>query len=113
MIVVLVLIVMFVVGTAVAKSDFTSEPCFGKEFKGAIDGGLADRGIFFLDEPVQVFAGEVVFGLQEDVEYDFALSGTLKPLLLDMAMEYFLFFGHILTRNLITSRIACEVGSTK
>ena len=56
MIVVLVLIVMLVVSSTISKAHFARQPCFGQEFQGAIDGGLAHSGIFLLDQAIEVFA---------------------------------------------------------
>ena len=93
-IVMLMFVVVFVVGDAVAKANFARESCFGEQLERAIDSRLADAGIFLLDQPVEIFAGKMSFGAQKNVENQVALSGALESLLLNVFEENFLLFSH-------------------
>ena len=85
---------MFIVGPPITKTNFACEPGFREQFQRAIDGSVADAGIFFLDEPVKIFAGKVCFGTQEDFEDEVSLGRTFQPLLLNVFKKDFLLFGH-------------------
>src|SRR5882762_1012429 len=94
MIVMLMLVVMFVMRDAVAKADFARQACFGQKFQGAIDSGLADSWILFLNQTVKIFAGQMLFRTQEGVENQIALCGAFESLLLDVLEKNFLLFSH-------------------
>src|SRR5262249_3341072 len=85
---------MFVVGAAIAETDFAGKARFGEQSQSAIDGGLADGWIFFADQIVKVLAGEVAFSLQKNVQNQVSLGSSLQTLLLDVLEENFLLFSH-------------------
>ena len=93
-VVMLVLVVMLVVCSPVAEAHFACESGFSQELERAIDCGLADGRVFGLNEPVEVFAGEMLFGPQKDVKNQVALRRALESSLLQVLDEYFLLFGH-------------------
>jgi len=90
--VMLMFVVVFVVGAAVAEADFAGEAGLGQNLQGAIDGSLADGRVFFLDEAIEVLVGEVFLGAQEDIENEVALAGALETFPLDVFQEDFLLF---------------------
>lgn len=99
-IVMLMFVIVFVVGASIAEAHLARKSGVGENFERAIDGSLADRGIFFLDQLIQIFVGEMLFGAQEDVEDEFALGGTLETFLLDVFKKNFLLFGHLVGHKL-------------
>ena len=82
---------MFVIRLVVAEPHLASKAGFGQKLEGAVNGCMADRRIEFVNEPVEVFAGQVVLGAQERLKYQVALPGTAQPGGLDM-LEKDLFF---------------------
>jgi hypothetical protein len=93
-IVMLVFVVVLVVGDAVAKPNFARETRFGEEFQRAVNGGLSDAWIFLFDETVEIFAGQMSFSAQENIENQVTLGRALETLLLNMFEENFLLFSH-------------------
>lgn len=93
-VVVLVFVIVFVVGDAIAKANFAREPCFRQELQRAIDSGLSDARVFLPDQAVKVFAGKVFFRAQKHIEDEFPLRRALQSLLLDMFEKNFLLFSH-------------------
>src|SRR6266568_8862756 len=92
--VMLVFIVMFVMSAAVPESHFASQSRIGKQPQRSIDGRLADGGIFFADQAMEIVSRQVAFRAQEDFENKIALRGTLQAFLLNMLQENFLLFSH-------------------
>ena len=92
-VVMLVFVVVFVVRASVAETNFTSEPRFSEQLKGAINRRLADRWVFFFDELVEIFVREMVFGAQKNIQNEVALRRALEPSFLDVFKKDFLFFG--------------------
>jgi hypothetical protein len=58
--------VMLEPGYAVAKLNFFRQAALNKEFKRAIDGGIADSGLLLLNQVMQFFSGKVIAGCKED-----------------------------------------------
>ena len=102
-VVVLMFVIMFVVGDAIAKANFAREPCFRQQLQGAIDRCLSDARVFLSDQAVKVFAGQVGFRAKEHVEDEFPLRRPLESLLLNMFEKNFLFFSHWLGDLHVTS----------
>lgn len=63
---------------------------------------MSNAWVFFLDQPVEVFAGKMFFGAEEDIQNQIALGGALEPLPLEVFEEYFFFFSHRLGKPLTT-----------
>jgi len=98
MIVMLVLVVVLVVGDAIAKANFAREPGLGEQLQRPVNGGLADAWVFLFDQTIEIFTGKMSFRPEKDVENQVALGGALEALLLDMVAENFLLFSHLLGR---------------
>ena len=94
-IVMLVLVVVLVVGAAIAETHFAGESRIGQKPERSIHRRLADVWILFAHEAMQVLTRHVTFGAQKDVENQLALGRTLETLLLDVLKKNFLLFGHL------------------
>lgn len=92
-------VLVLVAGNAVMKRDFTGEAALSQKFQRAVDGGVADTGIFLLDEAMQFVGGEVVAGFEEGAEDGIALGGLFESDVFQMAVENILGFAHHLARE--------------
>jgi len=81
------IVLVLVAGDAVVKSDFAGKPALGEEFQGAVDGGVADAGIFFLHQAVKFVRRKVIASFEEGAENGIALGGLFEANFLEMAME--------------------------
>lgn len=77
MIVMLMFVIVFVVGAPVAESHLAGEAGISQESEGAVDGRLADRRILSLNETVEIFARNMTFSPQKDIENKVTLSSAL------------------------------------
>lgn len=93
-IVVLMFVVMFVMGAAIAEPHFARQAGFCQKSKRAVNRRLAHACVAFPHELVKVLAGNVVFSAQKDVEDQIALGCALQTALLNVFFEYFLLFSH-------------------
>jgi hypothetical protein len=93
-IVVLVFVVVFVVRAAVAKTNLARQAGIRQQLQCAIDGCVANGGIFLLHESIEIFAGEVLFLSQKDLKDQIALGGALQSLFLNVLKKNFLLFSH-------------------
>ena len=85
-------VLVLVAGNAVVEGDFAGQAAFGEELQSAIDGGVADAGVFFLDKSVQFVGGEMVAGFEERVQDGVALGGLLEADALQVLVQDFLGF---------------------
>jgi hypothetical protein len=95
-VVVLMLVIMFVVRDAIAKTNLASESGFRQKLQRAIDRSLSDAGVLLPNQAIKVFTGKVGFRSQKYVENQVALRRPLESLLLNMFKENFLLFCHAL-----------------
>jgi hypothetical protein len=93
-VVVLMLVIMLVVSAPVSEAHFSRQSGFGEELERAVNGGLADGLVFLLDQPVEVFARDVLFRAKKDIQDEVALRRAFQPRTLQVFQEYSLFFGH-------------------
>src|SRR5260370_31294523 len=93
-IVMLVLVIMLVMGTAIAESRFAGQARISQELQRAIDGGLPDARILFAHQAIEIFARHVTLGAEKYIQDQRALRGSLKALSAKMFDENFLLFGH-------------------
>ncbi len=80
-------VLMLIARNAVVKSNFGSEAAFGKKLQRAIDSGVADPGVLFLDETVKFVGRKMVPGLEKSAENRVALRRLLKADLLQVTMK--------------------------
>ena len=71
------IVLVLVAGDAIVEGDFAGQAAFGQQFQRAVDGGVADAGIFFLDETVQFLGREVIAGFQKSAQDGVPLLGLL------------------------------------
>lgn len=90
-VVMLMVIVMFVIGLVVAKTDLTGKARVGQQLERSIDRSLTDVWIQPLDQLIKVFAGQMLLGTQKRLEDKIALGGTTKTGALQMLEKHFLF----------------------
>src|SRR5215210_324794 len=93
----LVLIVVLVVCATVAKAHLARQSRLAQKLERAINSGLADGRVFFLHEPIKVFAGEMLLRAQKDIQDQVALRRALQASLLQVLKKYFLLFTHMLS----------------
>ena len=53
-------VLVFKPGDSVMKCNFAGQTALRQQFQRAIHGGVADAGIFFLDQPVQFIRGKMI-----------------------------------------------------
>ena len=85
-------VLVLVAGDAVVESDFAGQAALCQQLQRAVDGGVADAGIFFLHQAMKFVGGEMVAGFEESVQNGVALRGLLKPDVLEMAVKDLLGF---------------------
>ena len=61
MVVMFVIKVMFVISFVVAKTNFTRKSGFGQKFQSPINRCMSDTWVFFLNQPIQIFARQMIF----------------------------------------------------
>jgi hypothetical protein len=84
------IVLVLVTGNAVVKGDFAGQATLCQQFQGAVDRGVADAGIFFLDEAVEFVGGKMIAGFQERAQDRVALLRLLEADALQMLVKYFL-----------------------
>ena len=92
-------VLVLVAGNAIVESDFAGQSALGEQFESAVDGGIADAGVLFLDEAVQFVGGKMVAGFEEGAQDGIALGGLLQADTLEVAVEDVLCFAHHLARD--------------
>jgi hypothetical protein len=88
---VLVPVRMLETSYAVIENDLARESAFGDQLHRPVDSGESDFPFPAVYSPVEVFRGDMIFGVQEHFEHVSSLkriSQTLRP---DESPEYFLF----------------------
>ena len=101
-IVMFVLEMVFVVGLVVAKSNLTGKPGLREEFESTVHRRVADRWILLLNQPVEIFACQVIFLSEKDLQDQITLRGFPETCLLNVLQEdllllnkLFLFLRHV------------------
>jgi hypothetical protein len=83
-------VLVLVAGDAVVKGDFAGQATLGEKFQRAVDRGIADASILFLDQAVEFVGGEVVASFEKRAENCVALASLLQANILQVAMKYVL-----------------------
>jgi hypothetical protein len=84
------IVLVLVAGDAVMEGDFAGQAALCQQFESAVDGGVADAGVFFLHQAVKFVGGEMVAGFEKGMQDYVALRGLLESDALQMAVQYFL-----------------------
>jgi len=92
-------VLVFVAGDAIVEGDLTGQSALGQQLKGAVDGGVADAGIFLMYKAMQFVGGEVVAGFQKGMQDRVALRRLLQADTLEMPVKDRLGLVHHLARN--------------
>ena len=85
-------VLVLVTGDAVVEGHFAGEPAFGQQFQGAIDGGVADAGVFFLNQAVKLVGRKMIAGFEKRAQNRVALGGLLQTDALQMTVKDVLSF---------------------
>jgi hypothetical protein len=94
-----VLVVVLVARAAVAEAHLAGQSGLDEELERAVDGRVADSRVFLLDEVIEVFAGEVLLGAQEDFEDEVALRRALEARVLDVPVKDVFLFGEFFSHG--------------
>ena len=86
------IVLVLVARDSVVEGDFAGQAAFGQQLQRAVDGGIADACIFFLDKSVQFVGGEMVPGFQKSVQNGVALGRLLQADTFQMLVKDFLGF---------------------
>ena len=92
-------VLVLVAGDAIVKRDLARQATLGEKLEGAIDGGVADLGVFLLDQTVQFVGGEVFTGFEKRAENRVALGGLLQAHAFEVLVENALRFAHHFARD--------------
>ena len=70
-------VLVLVARDAVVKGNFAGQSALGQQLERAVDRGVADAGVFFLNQAVQFVSGEMVAGFQKCAQDGIALLRLL------------------------------------
>src|SRR5260221_6457367 len=94
MIVMLMLVIVFVMGAAIAEARFAGQPRISQKLQRAVNRRLSDAPVLFAHQAIEVFARHVPLSAEKDFQDQVALRGSLEALSAKMFDENFLLFGH-------------------
>jgi len=108
-------VLVLVAGDAIVEGDFTGQAALGEQLQGAIDSGVADAGILFLHEAVELVGGKMVAGFKKSAQNGVALGGLLEADALEMAVKDVLGFADHLAGDggLIIDALLQHAGRTE
>ena len=98
MVVVLMIKMVLVISFVIAEADFAGKPRFCQEFESSINRRMSDRWIFFMNQPIQIFAREMVFRSQKRLKNEIALIGTPQSKLSDVFQKNLFFLNKLVFR---------------
>jgi hypothetical protein len=81
------IVLVLITRDAVVEGDFTGEVALGEQLQGAVDGGVADPGIFLFHETMELVRGEVLTGLQKRLQDRVALGRVLQADTLEVLVQ--------------------------
>ena len=108
-------VLVLVTGNAVVKSHLAGQSAFRQQFERAVNRGIPDLRIFFLDQAVQFVGGEVLARIQKGPQDRVALFRMLQPDPLQMLVQNALRFLHHLPRDrgLVINTVLGSCGQEK
>ena len=80
-------VLVLVAGDPVMKCNFTGQAAFGQQLERAVNGGVADAGIFLLDQAMEFVGGKMVAGFQKGAQDGVPLGRLLQSHALEMAVQ--------------------------
>ena len=80
-------VLVLVAGDAVVEGNFAGQAAFGEQLESAVDGGVADAGVFFLDKAMKLIGGKMVAGFEKRAQNGVALGGLLQANAFEMAVQ--------------------------
>ena len=80
-------VLMLVAGDPVVEGDFAGQSAFGEKFQRAVNGGVADTRVFFLNKTMKLIGGEMIASLQKSTQNRVALPGLFQADALQMRMQ--------------------------
>ena len=92
-------VLVLVARDAVVKRHLASQPALGEKLERPVDSGVANLGVFLLDQAVQLVGGEMLARFQKGAENRVALRGLLQPNPLQMLVKDALRFPDHLGRD--------------
>src|SRR5579872_7223316 len=93
------IVLVFVARDAVVEGDFARQATLGEKFQRAVDRGVADASVFFLDQAVKFFCRELVASLEKSAQNRIALAGLLQANVFQVTVENVLSLANHLTRE--------------
>ena len=87
-------VLVLVASDAVVEGDFARQAALGKKLEGAINSGVANARVFFLNESVKFVGRKMVPCLKECAQDCVALSGLFQADALEMAVKNLLSLAH-------------------
>ena len=87
-------VLVFVTGDAIMKSDFAGQAALGKKLKGAVDGGKADARIFLFHKAMKFVSGKMFSGFEEGSQDGIPLCGVLQSHALEVRVQDLLRLPH-------------------
>jgi hypothetical protein len=92
-------VLVLVTGDAVVEGHFAGQATLGQQFQRAVDGGVANAGVFFLNQAMEFVGRKVIAGIEKGPQDGIALRRLLQSDPLKVAMKDFLRFAHHLARE--------------
>jgi hypothetical protein len=92
-------VLMLVTGDTVVERNLAGKSTLGKQLQRAIDGGIADTGIFPLNQAVQLVDREMIAGFEKRSQDSVSLRGLFQPHTFEMLMKNILRLAHHLPRD--------------
>lgn len=108
-----VFVVVLIQHAAVMEFELASQTTFFQELQSAIHRGEPDRRVLGFDDRVQIFAGNVTFGIQKHIKNQIALRCAFEPRTLEMFLEDLLFFTFHNGPNGIVQIIHARISAAK
>jgi len=90
---------VFIAGHAVRKWNCAGQAALCQQLKRAIDGGKADLGVFFSNQPEKLVRGKMVAGLKKGAQDGIALVCMLETYAFKVAIKNFLGLAHGFARR--------------
>jgi hypothetical protein len=80
-------VLMLVARNAVVKGNFAGQPALGEKFQRAINGGVTDARVFFLDEAMKFIGRQMIAGFKKSSENRVTLASLFETDTLQMCMQ--------------------------